>query len=85
MTAQQDWDTIYVWRQQIERRLAETATSVKGMRDYQSNRIVELVEEIEQLRKELKKTQERVKERQDAMAKWLKEHFPEHFETNGGS
>ena len=77
MTAQQDWDTIYVWRQQIERRLAETATSVKGMRDYQSNRIVELVEEIEQLRKDLAA----VKDRQDKIAAWIKQHFPK----NGGS
>jgi len=65
------WLTCELWRKQLERRLYELGALVKGNLPIQADRIADVVEQIETLRKEL----ERVKKRQDKMAEWAKNHM----------
>lgn len=61
-------DTLSTWRKQIERRLNEIGSAIKGTQAFNADRITDLVEQIDELRQELK----RVSDRQDKMAAWLK-------------
>jgi len=54
------WQTVEMWRKQIERRVFELSALVKGNAPAQSDRILEVVEQVEALRKELKTTNERL-------------------------
>ena len=61
--------------QQIERRLMELGAASKGSQAFTADRISDLIEQIDELRKEL----QRVAERQDKIADYLK------TQKNGGS
>jgi len=63
-----EWDGNQRWRQQIERRLNEIGSRTVGNQQYQADRVADLLEQIDELRKEL----QRVAERQDRIAEWLK-------------
>ena len=56
------------WRQQIERRLNELGSQTKGNQSFQADRIVDVVEQIDELRQELRAVSERLAK----MAAWLK-------------
>ena len=68
-----DWDAFGPWRQQIERRLNQIGSAVKGNQDYQADRISDLVEQIAELRAELTA----VSEKQDKLIERLKAKFKE--------
>lgn len=53
---------------QIERRLNELGSMVKGNQDFQADRISDVIEQIDELRAELK----RVADRQDKIAEFIK-------------
>jgi hypothetical protein len=74
MTA--DWDSYQQWRTQIERRLFELGALIKGNLPIQADRVADCVEQIEELRVELRA----VHERQDKMAEYILKKFKE----NGG-
>lgn len=70
-----DWDTNELWRRQIERRLNELGSQVKGNQAFQADRISDLIEQIDelrqalnQLRMELRKTTDR----QNKIAEYIK-------------
>jgi len=78
-----DWDTDAAWRKQVERRLLEVGSLVKGNQSFSADRISDVLEQLDELRTELKRVSEelkRVSERQDKIADFLKKHFPK----NGG-
>jgi cytochrome c556 len=75
MTA--DWDTYQAWRKQIERRLFELGALVKGNLPIQADRVNDCVEQIDELRQELKAVSERI----EKMATWIKANVPK---KNGG-
>ena len=58
------------WREQIERRLNQVGSSVKGNQDFQADRIIDVIEQIEELRRDLTA----VKERQDKIATYVREN-----------
>ena len=72
-----DWQTKELWRKQVERRLYEIGSLVKGGVLIQADRISDVLELIDELRAELK----RVSERQDKIAEYLKSQMKE---TNNG-
>jgi len=73
-----DWETTELWRKQIERRLYEWGAAVKGAELVQADRISDVVEQIQSLRKEV----EAVTERMDKMAEWARTHTKK---ENGGT
>jgi len=66
-----------LWSRQIERRLYELGALIKGNLPIQAERIADVVEQINDLRNELKS----VAERQEKMARWLKQNCSK---CNGG-
>lgn len=74
-----EWDTSQQWRRQVERRLSEVVALARGRVHGEADRIADLIEQIDELRREIAKHDEladrllRVEERQDKMAKWLRE------------
>jgi|TARA_R110000765_G_scaffold391309_1_gene484117 ubiquinone biosynthesis protein UbiJ len=54
--------------QQIERRLNQLGSMVKGNQDFQADRIADVIEQIDEVRNEVKELTERF----DVMAKWIK-------------
>ena len=66
-----------LWSRQIERRLYELGALIKGNLPIQAERIADVVEQINDLRNELKA----VTERQEKMARWLKQNCSK---CNGG-
>lgn len=50
-----EWDANQRWRQQIERRLNEIGSMVKGNQKFQADRLADVIEQIDELRKELAK------------------------------
>ena len=67
-----EWDSNAAWKRQIERTLNRLGSMVTGNQKFQADRIADVVEQIDELRQELK----RVAERQDAMADWIKANIP---------
>ena len=63
-----EWDSFKAWRTQLERRLNEIGSAVKGNQQFQADRISDVVEQIAELRRDL----EAIRERQDKMAAWIK-------------
>jgi len=57
--------------QQIERRLNQLGSMVKGNQDFQADRIADVIEQIDEVRKEVKELNERL----DVMGKWIKQQF----------
>jgi len=70
MTQHDIWQSSTLWRKQVERRLFELGSLIKGNLPVQADRISDVVEQIDELRHELQE----VKERQDKIANWLKKH-----------
>jgi hypothetical protein len=64
------WNTNALWRKQIERRVQEIGAMTKGNVLIQADRTSDLVEQIDELRQELK----RIAERQDKIADYVKQH-----------
>ena len=54
--------------QQIERRLNQLGSMVNGNQDFQADRIADVIEQIDEVRNEVKELTERF----DVMAKWIK-------------
>lgn len=73
-----DWMTSPLWRQQIERRLYDVVSQVKGMGPAHADRIADVVEQIHELRLQLQATEERI----DKMKEWILAHVPK---TNGNT
>ncbi len=65
-----DWDTYQSWRQHIERRLFELGALIKGNLPIQADRVADCVEQIDELRQEIKA----IRERMDKMSEWAKSH-----------
>lgn len=74
-----EFDTKQLWCQQIERRLYELGALVKGGVQVQADRISDVVEQVDELRKELKA----VHEKQEKMATWIKANVPKKNGTEG--
>jgi len=74
----EDWNSYELWRKQIERRLYELGALAKGAIPIQADRINDVVEQIDELRQELKSVQLRM----DKMSEWAKEHTKK---ENGGT
>ena len=66
----EDWNSYELWRKQIERRLYELGALAKGAIPIQADRISDVVEQVDALRKEV----ETLSERMDKMAEWAKSH-----------
>lgn len=62
-----EWETPEMWRKQIERQLYEIGTLARGQVPTVSARLADLVEQIDEVRKELEALTERV----DAMKTWI--------------
>ena len=67
-----------MWRQQIERRLYELGALVKGQIPIQADRLADVVEQIDELRKELKTVEERLTK----CAEYIRDNVPK---KNGGT
>jgi len=63
-----EWDTNTRRWQQIERRLNQIGSATKGNQEFQADRIADVLEQLDELRQELK----RVAERQDKIAEFIK-------------
>lgn len=72
-----DWDSKSLWCQQIERRLFELGALVKGNLPVQADRIADVVEITEELRKEIADLRQRV----DNMKEYVLANIPK---KNGG-
>ena len=66
-----DWGGTHQHLKQIERRLNDIGSKVKGNQDFQSDRILDVVEQVDELRKQI----QAIGERQDKMAAWLKAKY----------
>ena len=71
MTNLGDWDCTRNWRRITEQRLAKIHSEVSGLHEAHANRIVDLVEELERVKKETMEALEKVIERQDKMRDWV--------------
>lgn len=71
MTSLSEWDRFDLWRRQIERRLNELGSQVKGNTQWEADRISDLVEQIAEVRKQV----EAVSHRQEALIERLKQKF----------
>ena len=88
----EDWNSYELWRKQIERRLYELGALAKGAIPIQADRINDVVEQIQDLRKILEDVVEDINEigeelksvqlRMDKMSEWAKEHTKK---ENGGT
>ena len=67
------WDNNHMWRKQLERRLSQIGSEMKGTREFMSDRILDLVEQIDELRAALKE----VRDKQERMAAYLKQQIKE--------
>lgn len=66
------WETPEMWRKYVERQLYELGTLVKGQIPVQADRVADLVEQIDAVRKDLNS----LTERHEKMAAWLRTHLP---------
>lgn len=65
-----EWSSDRLWKLQIEKRLNEIGSAALGNRAFQAERIRDLVEQIDELRKEM----QRLSDRQDKIAEWATKH-----------
>ena len=63
-----EWESFESWRRQLERRLNELGSQVRGNQSFQADRISDVVEQIAELRRELAA----IRGRQEKIADWLK-------------
>ena len=73
------WDNNHIWRKYVERRVDRMGCETKGTREYMSERILEVVEQVDELRTELKELSDTVKKIGD----FVKKHYSR--QTNGDS
>ena len=81
-----EWDTNKAWRRQVERRLYELTSLVKGNMPAQADRIADIVEQVDELRQELKRQDEfqrQVSDKLDKVAEYVKANVPKKS-SNGG-
>ena len=67
-----DWDSNANWKRQIERVLNRLGSMVTGNQRFQADRIADVIEQIDELRQELK----RVADRQDKIAEFIRANIP---------
>ena len=67
-----DWDSLQRWRRQVERRLNEACSLVNGNNKTQADRIADVIEQIDELRRELAAMNERL----DKAAEYVKANVP---------
>jgi hypothetical protein len=67
-----DFDTKSLWCQQIERRLFTLSAMVQGNLPAQADRIADVVEQIDELRKEIKTLRDRI----DKASEYVKANIP---------
>ena len=67
-----DWDSNAAWKRQIERTLNRLGSMVTGNQKFQADRIADVIEQIDELRQELK----RVADRQDKIAEFIRANIP---------
>jgi len=65
-----DWDSNATWKRQIERTLNRLGSMVTGNQKFQADRIADVIEQIDELRQELK----RVADRQDKIAEFVRQN-----------
>ena len=63
-----EWDSNAAWKRQIERTLNRLGSMVTGNQKFQADRIADVIEQIDELRQELK----RVADRQDKIAEFIR-------------
>ena len=63
-----EWDSNAIWKRQIERTLNRLGSMVTGNQKFQADRIADVIEQIDELRQELK----RVADRQDKIAEFIR-------------
>ena len=63
-----NWDTRSTWCRQIERRMNELGSQVKGNQQFQADRISDLVEQIEELRQQIEVLNESYQKAREAFA-----------------
>jgi aminoglycoside phosphotransferase (APT) family kinase protein len=76
-----DWDPKQIWCPQIERRLYELGALAKGGVQIQADRIADVVEQIDTVRKDL----EAVSTKLDKVADWVRANVPKKNGTEGKS
>jgi septation ring formation regulator EzrA len=74
-----DWETKPLWCAHVERQLYELGALVRGQVPTVSARLADVVEQLEELRKEL----EAVRTKQEKMADCLRPLVKEHAKPNG--
>ena len=67
-----EWDSNAAWKRQIERTLNRLGSMVTGNQKFQADRIADVIEQIDELRQELK----RVADRQDKIAEFIRANIP---------
>ncbi len=72
------YDSKSLWCQQIERRLYELSSLIKGQIPTQADRVSDLVEQIDQIRKDLEAIGTKVERMAECLRPIVKEH-----KTNG--
>ena len=65
-----DWDSNATWKRQIERTLNRLGSMVTGNQKFQADRIADVIEQVDELRQELK----RVADRQDKIAEFVRQN-----------
>jgi len=70
------WNTFHNWRKIIERRLNKLGSMVEGNQNFQSDRILDVTEQIEEVRKEVRELTKRM----DEAAKYIKARLPKNGE-----
>jgi ubiquinone biosynthesis protein UbiJ len=74
-----DWDSNATWKRQIERTLNRLGSMVTGNQKFQADRIADVIEQIDELRQELK----RVADRQDKIAEFIRANIPKSCGESG--
>lgn len=71
-----EWDNTRRWREILERRLNQIGSLVQGNQNFQADRIVDVVEQIEEVRQEVREAVARIDARMDKMKEWIIENVP---------
>jgi len=78
--AEPDWRTHQGWRRAVERRLNEAMALAKGVGPAHADRISDVIDMIEELRKEV----EALRCRMDKASAYIQERLPRKPENGGG-
>ena len=74
-----EWDSNAAWKRQIERTLNRLGSMVTGNQKFHADRIADVIEQIDELRQELK----RVADRQDKIAEFIRANIPKSCGESG--